>query len=151
MTPDELKEYKASENERRSRLCKEQKAKMTTEELETYLLKDSTRMTAKNKENQSPSPDIIKFSTPYRARQTYGKAVKRVMKALPTSPRKRIAVVKGLAEKVGMNNDDKIDEYMHPNSVHEEVHTKVKDFYFRTDISYTAPGMVDVMTIWGDG
>ena len=26
----------------------------------------------------------------------------------------------------------------------------LKDFYFHTDISYTAPGMVDVMTIWGD-
>ena len=70
------------------------------------------------------------------------------MKALLTSPRKKIAVVKGLAEKVGMNIDDKIDKYKHPNSVHEEVHTMVKDFYFRTDISYTAPGMVDVMTIW---
>ena len=102
---------------------------MTTEELETYLLKDSTRKTVKNKEYQAPSPDIIKFSTPYRARQSYGKAVKRVMKTLLTSPRKKIAVcsagvtgefpqggivlepVKGLAEMVGMNIDDKISRY----------------------------------------
>ena len=57
-----------------------------------------------------------------------GKAVKCVMKALPTSPRKKITVVKGLAEKVGMNIDDKIDKYKYPNSVNEEVHTMVKDF-----------------------
>ena len=104
MTPDELKEYKASENERRSRLRKEQKAKMMTEELETYLLKHPTRKTVKNKEYQSPSSEIIKFSTPYHARQSYGKAVKRVMKALPTSPGKKLA----LAETLNRQYDESI-------------------------------------------
>ena len=73
MTPEKPKEYNASENERRSRLRREQKAKMTPEDLKTYLLKDSTRKAAKKKEKQLPTPDFIKFPTPYRARQVMGK------------------------------------------------------------------------------
>ena len=73
MTPEKLKEYNASENERRSHLCREQKAKMTPEDLKTYLLKDSTRKAVKKKEKQLPTPDFIKFPTPYRARQVTGK------------------------------------------------------------------------------
>ena len=76
--------------------------------------------------------------------------MKRGLEALLTSPRKRIAVVKGLAEKVGVKIDDKIDKFIQSDSVHEEIHTMVSDFYFRSDISYTAPGMIDVMTIWDD-
>ena len=51
MKPKKLKEYKASENERRSRLHREQKAKMTSKDLKTYLLTDYTRKAVKKKEN----------------------------------------------------------------------------------------------------
>ena len=150
MTPEELVTYKLSENERRSNLRRQQKAKMTHEDLENYRFKDSLRKAEKKKEANPPAPDIIKLpiSTPYRAKQSYGKAMKRSLGALPMSPRKRVAIVKGLAEKVGVNVDDKTDKYMRAESVHEELHRMVKEFYIRNDISYTAPGMYDVMTVW---
>ena len=73
--------------------------------------------------------------------------MKHGLEALPTSPRKRIAGVQGLTEKVRVKIDDKIDKFMRSDSVHGEVHTMIRDFYFRSDISYTAPGMIDV---WDD-
>ena len=140
--------HKASENDR-SELRRQQKAKMAPEDLKIYLFNDSLRKAEKKKEANPPAPDIkLPTSSPYRAKQSYGKAMKRSMDALPMTTRKRVVVVQGLAEKVGVKVADKADKFIRTESVHEEVHKMVRDFYFRTDISYTAPGMYAVMTIW---
>ena len=122
---------------------------MTAEELKDYLHQYSLRKVVKKNKQNLPSPDLIRLpSSSYRNKQSYGKAMKRSIEALPSSPRKKAAVVSGLAEKVWLKIVDEVQKINHPNSVRKELHEIVKEFYFRPDISYTAPGMHDVMTIW---
>ena len=88
MAAEELAEYKANENKRRSELCRKQKAKMTEEDY----LHDSLRKVVK--QNLS-SPDLIRLPSPsYRSKQSYGKAMKLSIEALPSSPRKKAVVVR---------------------------------------------------------
>ena len=150
MTGEQLREYKAKENERRSNLHRKQMEKMT--ERGIYRLEDSIRKIEKKKESNTVpvvQPDIIKLpSSAYRRKQSYGKTMKCSLDSLPYSPRKMVAVVKGLAEKMGVAVDIDVEKYLHPRKCKEELHTMVKDFYHRSDIPYTTPGMCDIMTVW---
>ncbi|KAF8785033.1 hypothetical protein HNY73_010629 [Argiope bruennichi] len=80
--------------------------------------------------------------------QTLGKAVKKTLKALPTSPRKRMAVVSNLVEKVGLKLQKERESNISDNNQNKEL---VADFLCRADIVYTAPGMHDEMIIWENG
>ena len=87
---------------------------------------------------------------PYERPQSYGKALNRVLRALPASPQKKHAVVCGLAKRVGVQLEDKMNVSLgnHGRALDDEMQTAVINFYYRPDIVYTMPGMKDEMVVW---
>ena len=149
MTSEELQQYKAKENTRRSKLRIKQREKMSPEDLSNYRKNDAMRK-AEKKEICEPEIVNIPYSTPYCRKQNCGKAMKQSMESLPSSPRKKIAIVTGLAERVGVQFQENVEKYLGPIGVSDELRRMSEDFYLRSDISYTSPGMLDVMTVWND-
>ena len=153
MTSEKLQQYKAKENTR-SELRKKQREKMSPEDLSNYRKNDATRKAEKKKEicESTCESEIVNipYSTPYRRKQNYGKAMKRSMESLPYSPRKKIAIVTGLAERVRVQLQENIEKYLRPLSVSDELRRMSEDFYLRSYISYTSSGMFNVMTVWND-
>ena len=67
-----------------------------------------------------------------------------------------MAAVTGLAERVGIQLNQKMNDNLHGRtrrgvSLSEEHENLIKDFYFKTDIVYTAPGLRDQCRVWEDG
>ena len=88
----------------------------------------------------------------YTTKQSFGKAIMRVKRSLPKSPRKKKVVMLEMAIEFGL--DVREDSYSHQfsirnkNSIDEDVKERIKVFYFRPDIVYTMPGMKDLMVVW---
>ena len=120
---------------------------MSPEDLSNYRKNDAMRKAEKKKEICEPEIVNIIYSTPYRRKQNYGKAMKRSMESLPSSPRKKIAIVTGLAERIGVQLQENVEKYLRPIGVSDELRRMSEDFYLRSDISYTSAGMFDVMTV----
>ena len=97
--------YKQKENQRRSQLRRVQIAKMSDEEWSNFHAKEVARVTASRKgKKQNPQLQVkIPAKNPYKSRQNFGKALNRCRTELPRSPRKRTAVVSGLAKEVGLS------------------------------------------------
>ena len=57
-------------------------------------------------------------------------------------------VVTALASEFGIT--EPIIQARANRKVSEETKTNIQNFYLRTDISYTMPGMKDLMTVWND-
>ena len=86
-------------------------------------------------------------NTGYSTKSSLGRAVSRAAKLLPTSPRKKKAVINKLAQKVGI-----IKLTTKPKKViSEDTKEKVRNFYCRDDISRQAPGKKDYVTLWKNG
>jgi len=51
-------------------------------------------------------------TAPYKRPQSFGKAVRKSMRALPSSPRKKIPVVAGLAHRVGLKIANQVERKM---------------------------------------
>lgn len=63
------------------------------------------------------------------------------MGALPFSPRKKQAVIRGLTSRVGENTTSlKKNQW----SIAQQLKNKVEQFYLREDVSYTIPGNICV-------
>ena len=107
-------------------------------------------------QNQSSPSSSSASSTPlsslYSTKQSFGKAVMRVRRSLPKSPRKKRAVVLGMASEFGLDVREDSTSYKfsvrHQSSINEDMKERIKAFYFRPDIVYTMPGMKDVMVVW---
>lgn len=84
-------------------------------------------------------------TNPYSRPQTFGKAVSRIKKSLPSSPRKKQAVVEKLASDFGIINPSTKPEKK--NGLSKDVTECVKAFYYRDDISRQLPGKKDVKSI----
>ncbi|KAG8180550.1 hypothetical protein JTE90_018170 [Oedothorax gibbosus] len=82
----------------------------------------------------------------YRSPQAFGKAIKRVIKALPHSLSKKQAVITKLAKDAGVKCQDKTAK----NTLDSDTLKKnlVLNFYRDPEIVYTALGMKEEMTIW---
>ena len=92
MTDEERKEFKSKDrNKRRSKA-----------DLDAYRRKDAARK-KKTVNSTTPEPtEICKDVTPLsynRSKQSYGKALKKSLNSLPSSPRKRTFVIAGLAKR----------------------------------------------------
>ncbi|XP_060754349.1 uncharacterized protein LOC132865864 isoform X2 [Neoarius graeffei] len=83
----------------------------------------------------------------YKSRQSFGKAMKRVINALPSSPRKRSAIVHTLSVKLDFHCEKKRTS----STLTTEFTTAVVEFYKRDDISRQAPGKKDVVIIRVEG
>ena len=129
MTPIQLKAYQKAVAVRKQKSRKNIKKKLTG-----------------NRGNGGKNHDD---NVGYKSPQGYGKAVKKTMKVLPKSVNKQKQVVSGLAKKVGLQVVDEKGG-TEGNSC-TEVETAVKEFLTSADISYTAPGMKDEVTVWVNG
>lgn len=95
---------------------------------------------------------IISISkSAYSKPQALGKAIKKAVRALPSSPTKRKAVVHGVANQVGLKLINKVETQLHGNILAEETVNQIKNFYFRSDVVYTMPGMNDEITVYDSG
>ena len=97
--------------------------------------RDATRRWRENKK-ATLTPEI----------QSPGKALKKVNKSLPQSPRKKVAVVKALAKSFQLVTEKKKTGLEIP----QETKELVKAFYRREDISRFMPGKQDVVTLLDD-
>lgn len=86
--------------------------------------------------------------TPYNTPQTLGKAIKKVERALPVSPRRRGAVLHKLCESANLLPKEKKHR---GNKISDETKKLVADFYSSDEISYQTPGKADCMVVRENG
>ena len=122
---------------------------MSKEDLAMYRKKDCKRKReAKVLSDQTLNSSIpsnistISNETPYRNRQSYGKAIKRGMEALPFSSRKKQAVIRGLANRVGLMLENTTSLKKNQWSTTKQLEDKTEQFYLREDVSYTMAGNI---------
>ena len=106
------------------------------------------RMQKMHEKRTLQSPTSGSPSQAFRSAQSFGKAVRRAGKALPTSPRKKLCVVKNMAEKfsVGSGLTKSMQRPFSPAT--EEA---VRSFYVSDEVSRQMPGRKDVVTVRIDG
>lgn len=85
----------------------------------------------------------------YKTPQSLGKAVRRTMKSLPCSPSKKKEVFKNVASSLGFKFE--LEKEMNVNKTITETESEAQNFFFRTDIVYTTPGVKDEMVVWENG
>ena len=154
-------DFHRSESERVEKRRKSRVSQMSARDLQKYRMaaaerKRKSRMSKNRKEmesvqSQSDSTSPSTSSQPFKRPQSLGKAIKRSIRALPQSPRKRKAVVSGLARRFAVDIKDKLETSMSRNSLSNELQDLVTSYYFRPDVSYTMPGLKDEMTVWKNG
>lgn len=148
-------EYQKQENRRISDLKKRKREKMSQKdkEVQKKYERDRKRLQrAKKKLAQSNNSQEVNVEiSPYSSRATYSKAVWRIKRALPSSPRKQKAEITGLAKNVGINLERKMEQGLINSAPQKIDYSEVKEFFLRPDIVYTCPGMKDVVTVWENG
>ena len=106
------------------------------------------------KQGEAEKKLVVKINKGFKTPQSLGKAVRRLAKNLPLSPSKKLAAVAGLANHVGLELNDKMTANLNGSTkrgLSEDDVNLITDFYYRTDIVYTLPGMKDEMTVWEKG
>ena len=170
-------EFKKKESRRVNDLIKIKNAAMTDEEKEVQRLQNKQYMrdyrqkkreekiqivcaTPENAASSCLSPkSTLKRKTGFRTKPALKKAVKKLLREVPTSPSKRKGAVTELAKECGlMLRDPKRTGpatvslgSLSSKSLSVETISLVTDFYFQTNIVYTSPGLKDEMTVWKDG
>jgi len=133
----------------------QQKQKETDDEVIKRRQKETERKRKQRKQRKMELESKKDNSTPqnkkpFKRPQSYGKAMNRVMRALPGSPQKKHAIVCGLAKRVGVQLEAKMNTTLGKNgyALDDQTRTAVINFYYRPDIVYTMPGMKDEMVVW---
>ena len=160
MSAEQKIEYKrrATERKRKSRALKNQNSATSSTATPSN---SSTSVNSSTPSNSSTTTPTSTPNNPYKRPQSFGKAVSKSLRSLPSSPNKRRCVVAGLAKRIGYNFDESeseintaarppVSERGRP-PVSDDVVASVTEFFYRPDVSYTMPGMKDEMTVWEDG
>jgi len=93
----------------------------------------------------------VSIESPFRSRQAYGKALKRVKVGLPYSPRKKAAVVTQIATEIGLRVVSPINRNILRPRLTYDTKNCVTNYYLRDDISRAHPGKRDVITLRSGG
>ena len=91
------------------------------------------------KAKSSANTEQIESEYVYKTPQSLGKAVRKVSRQLPSSPRTRKAVISKIVETTKLTFKDPNGNNQIPATTIEEV----KEFYFRDSISHQSPGRKD--------
>ena len=155
---DEYPDYKSKESKRISALQKAKRSEMNKSELLLHKENNRRKVALCRARKQMEKGEKISVSTlcssgkGFRSRQSLGKAVKKIAIALPYSPSKKADVVFQLASKIGFSikkkKQEKSGNITSISTLTEDLKEKVKRFYYRPDIVYTAPGLRDEITVW---
>ena len=96
--------------------------------------------------NKTPPVTKKGFATP----PAYGKTIKKLKRQLLKSPSKWVEAVIGLVNEVGlkMKESDLNRNRKEHGGLSDEVKSQVVDFYYWTDVIYTATGLKDEITAW---
>lgn len=149
---DQYKLYLAKERKRKSL----QKAivwqNMSVKSRKEHLLKEKMRVRSYRQKQKLKSldKDTMLLTSPYRSNQAMGKAVRRTKLSLPTSPRKKLCVVKAIAKEVGLNVMKQSSDRTgtgNCKTLREDTVKLVREFYLSNDISWQAPGRRDRIII----
>ncbi|XP_063220054.1 uncharacterized protein LOC134529662 [Bacillus rossius redtenbacheri] len=133
---------------RKAKYRKQQKESMSEPELKKLRAKESERVKCwyHNKKGEpatiEKNSDIPLCSTPFKTKQSLGKAMKKIQRNLPQSPRKRQHVVQCLANQCGFKVTPPIGR-TRQNEVSEKLRKWVHIFYQNDDVSWQAPGKKD--------
>ena len=111
MSSEDLKAYKLSESARINNIQKEKREKVKTERT-----KEAEALVSMANRN------VVQV---YKSRQSFSKALNSARDALPSSPRKRAAVISGLASEVGMRMETNFTRSL-TSSAREEVRNYVR-------------------------
>ena len=101
---------------------------------------------SKSRELKKESRLLVKISTPtkmFGSRQSFGRAIAKITKQLPSSPKKKTAVVKSLASKFGFLTPPPKNTLKVP----PEHHQRVIDFFNSDLLSWQMPGRKDFITM----
>lgn len=143
---------KAEQDKEKDRLRKkktrnEMKQKYSKREWQIYRKKENERVKLsklKTKVIQGESSTIASYKSP----QALGKAIRRVQRTLPKSPRKQKSVVTAIAKSVGLNINDNISKFKLSNkTISVECEMAVKEYFLRDDVTWQAPGKKDRVII----
>ncbi|KAK6178671.1 hypothetical protein SNE40_011198 [Patella caerulea] len=143
-------DFGKTESERVEKIRKNKVINMNEDELKQYRKKnrDLVRLCTLKKKSLKVkiSPNKKSFKSP----QSFGKAVRRVEKNLPESPRRRVTVISGLAERHGVALAEAASKAMERTRQGLDIETidTVIEFFNRVDIVYLLPGMNDFCTVW---
>lgn len=155
--------YQTNENRRIEELRKRKVESMNTQQLKAYRMAANQRKKKSRSmlKEQAMQRDLELSSIcettseidnkAYKKPQSLGKAIRKSMRSLPSSPRKQLAVVTGIAKRVGFSLDYKKKSHNDNRTVSTETKELVEQFYFRSDIVYTEPSMKGVVTVWKNG
>jgi len=163
------KEYQMKESKRIEGIRKRRvNSEMTTTEKTAYReaaaerkRKSRALQQSRRGESVAASNDTIatpsSSASPYVRPQSLGKAVRKAARSLPYSPRKQKLVVAGLAQYVGLKIKDVTERNLDGENqrgnrgLPDDTVSLIKEFFYRPDIVYTAPGMRDEMAVWENG
>ena len=155
MTEEQKMANRKKESERQSQLRKRQMARMDKNEKAEFKAKEVKRVTQHSKRKQSDNDkpvtelsNVPLAQNPCKSRQSFGNAINKSRVELLQSPRKKKAVVSGLAKEVGLHLQNEYEKQTHGNTISEELKAEIETFYTRSDISYTMPGAKDEIVIW---
>ncbi|CAF0766506.1 unnamed protein product [Rotaria sordida] len=91
-----------------------------------------------------------KQSSSYKSRQSFGKAVKRVLQSLPKDINRCVSVIHHIAQEFNIIPKTTSHHQREQRSLSIELKQLVMNFYSRDDISYQLPGKRDFITIKDD-
>lgn len=125
------------------------KKEMMLKRLKETERKRNYRQRKRELQSSLTSDNISSPHGSFSCKQTFGKAMARIKKALPASPRKKVAIVKKLAYDTLSHKCSNLYKVNRQGTVAltNETKQKVIDFYIRDDISRQAPGKRDYKSI----
>lgn len=146
------KNYKEKEKERH----KAYRTKVKTDVKKYTNMKKKTKLRVQKCRERIRSKklniSLESLSSVYSSRSTKMKAVHKVRRSLPLSPRKQTAVIQEIAESLGLINSDSISKNANRStSISESIEKKIQAFYVRDDISRMSPSIRDVKIIRFNG
>ena len=144
-----FKVYLEKDRVRKAKKRKHVKEKMNEKEQEEQRVKERIRIRnyrAKKKQSlHNLHVDSDVNSSPYQTKQATGRALKRLARSLPKSPRKKRFVVAKIAKQVGLTVQG-----VGPSTrkgLSNETIDKIIAFYNNNEVSWQAPGIKDRIII----
>lgn len=156
MTVFEKKKYKEAARERQ-RKCRERKRLALEKQTQNLnSAPESSQASMPQADRPSENSNQISLTSnksprSFKTPQSLGKAVRRSLKSLPNSPTKKIEVITGVAKRIGLNLLNKCNDNLSPTAEPSQTDKSVVEFYYRSDIVYTMPGLKDEMVVWEKG
>ena len=153
---DKYEDYKKKDRERKKKARKEKKLSAGEQVKEREKCRERVRLHRKRKTEENlhwNSQASVQTSKdpPYKTPQSFGKAIHKVKKALPKSPRKKKAVLHKLASTVDLDSSETIESptVSSNRKLPADLITKVQQFFLREILSPDKHQEFAIMSLCG--